>query len=91
MFVTKYNNLSFEYNNGHVFTIYEGNCEIQYGRTGGGKLIGICADKDVEDEPFCPYFVVTMIWEFQQSTGIKVHILPYGKVKKIITIQLKIN
>ncbi len=29
--------------------------------------MGICAGKVVEDEPFCPFFVVTMIWEFQQS------------------------
>ncbi len=29
--------------------------------------MGICAGKVLEDEPFCPFFVVIMIWEFQQS------------------------
>ncbi len=60
-FLTKYKNLSFEYDNGWVFTIYEGNFEFQSGRSGGWQLIGICVDKDVEDEPFCSFFVVTMI------------------------------
>ncbi len=32
--------------------------------------------RSVEDEPFCPFFVVTMICEFQQSEGIKVHKSP---------------
>ncbi len=48
------------------------------GRSGSWQLIGICADKDVEYEPFCPFFVVTMICEFQQSEGIKVHMPPSG-------------
>ncbi len=77
-FLTKYKNLSFEYDNSRVFTIYDGNCEFRRGRSGGWQLIGICADEDVEDEPFCPFFVVTMIREFQQSEGIKVHKPPPG-------------
>ncbi len=77
-FLTKYKTLSFEYDNGQIFTIYKGICEFRHSRTGDWQLIGICADKDVEDEPFCPSFTVIMIWQFQQSEGIKVHKPPFG-------------
>ncbi len=74
--LTKYKNLSFEYDNIQVFTIYEGNCKFWCGRSDGWQLIGIFADKDVEDEPFCHFVVVTMISKFQSSEGIKVHMPP---------------
>ncbi len=98
MFLTKYKNLSFEYDNDWVFTIYEGNCKFQSGRSGGWQLIGICADKYVEDEQFCPFVVVTMICEFQQSEGIKVHMPPprspeerqYGLAEDTLTEKLKV-
>ncbi len=61
-----------------MFTISEGNCEFRCGRSGGLQLIGICAYEDVEDEPFCIFFVVTMICEFQPSEGIKIHKPPSG-------------
>ncbi len=74
-----------------MFTIHEGNCEFRHGRSGGWQLIGICADEDVEDEPFCPFVVVTMICKFHQSEGIKVHTPPPGSLKKDSMIQMKIN
>ncbi len=81
-FLTKYKNPSLEYDNGRIFTIFEGNCELRHGRTGGWQLIGICIDKDVEDEPCCPFFAVTMMQEFQQSKGIKVNKPPSGSPDK---------
>ncbi len=47
-------------------------------RSGGWQFIGICADEDAEVEPFCPFFVVTMICKFQPSEGIKIHKSPPG-------------
>ncbi len=61
-----------------MFSIYEENCIYQCGRRSGWQLVGICADKDAEDEPLCPFFVVTMIWYFKQSECIKVHMPPPG-------------
>ncbi len=43
-----------------------------------GSSLEYFADKDVGDEPFCPFFVVAMIHNFQQSEGIKIHKPPPG-------------
>ncbi len=78
--LTKFKNLSFECDDGQIFTIYEGNCEFCHGRTDGWQLIGNFADEDDEDdedEPFCP-FAVTMVQQFQQSEGNKVLKPPFG-------------
>ncbi len=77
-FLIKYNNLSYEYDNGPRFTFYKGNCEFRHGRPGGWQIIGIFEDKVFEDETFCPFLAVTMICVFQLSEGIKVQKPPPG-------------
>ncbi len=49
--------------------------EFHCGKTGGWMLIGECFEEDVEDEFFCPFFVVTLIRKYSQAEGVKVHSL----------------
>ncbi len=51
-------------------------------KSGGWQLIGIYADEHVEDEPFCLFFVVTMIHQSFQSNDIKIHIPPPESLKE---------
>ncbi len=54
-FLTKYKNLSYEYDNGWISTSYEGNCEFRHWMNAVCQLIGNCAGNDVENEPFAHF------------------------------------
>lgn len=77
-FLTKYENLSFEYDDSQIFTIFEGNFDFRRGRSSGWQLIGFEPTKMLKMTHFFSFFAVTMICEFQQSKGIKVHKHPPG-------------
>lgn len=59
-FLIKYKNLSFEYDEGQIFTIYFGNFEFWRGKSGGWQLIGIYAEKDIEEKP-CAFILTPYI------------------------------
>ena len=83
-FLTKYKNLSFLFeDNNKVYTIFEGNMEFHQGKTGGWMLIGECSEEGVEDEGFCPFFVVTLIRKYPQAEGVKVHKPPVGSLEEM--------
>lgn len=57
---------------GATFSIWEKNMEFRRGRGNGWMLIAVCADDDVDDEPFSLEMACELIGSTPQGGGVKV-------------------